>query len=113
MGEMVSIPVEEYRMLQAAAEDLADLRAFDHTMAQLAADKEELLPGEMVKRLIGGESPLRIWREYRGYTQTALAELSGVNRVQIADIEAGRKHGSIETVKKLADALHVSLEDLV
>lgn len=113
MGEMVSIPIEEYRMLQAAAEDLVDLRAFDHAMARLAACQEELLPSEMVKRIVGGESPLRVWREYRGFSQTALAEASSVNRVQIADIEAGRKRGSIETVKRLADALHIALDDLV
>ena len=32
---------------------------------------------------------------------------------QIADIEAGRKTGSIETVRKLADALNVAIDDLV
>jgi mRNA interferase RelE/StbE len=49
----------------------------------------------------------------RGLTQTKLAELSGVNRVQIADIEAGRKAGSLGTVKKLAAALGVAVDDLV
>jgi hypothetical protein len=31
--------------------------------------------------------------------------------VQIADIEAGTKTGSVETLKKLADALGVALDD--
>lgn len=39
--------------------------------------------------------------------------MSGVNRVQIADIEAGRGKGAVETVRKLADALEVRLDDLV
>jgi mRNA interferase RelE/StbE len=43
----------------------------------------------------------------------ALFETSGVNRVQIADIEAGRKSGSVETIRKLADALGVAMDDLV
>jgi mRNA interferase RelE/StbE len=42
-----------------------------------------------------------------------LFEKSGVNRVQIADIEAGRKSGSVETIRKLADALEVAMDDLV
>ena len=113
MGEMISIPLEEYRSLQAAAEDLADLQAYDRAMAQLAKGDEELLPAEFVKRMVSGESPLRVWREFRGLTQTALAEISNVNRIQIADIEAGRKTGSIETVKKLAGALNITLDDLV
>jgi mRNA interferase RelE/StbE len=43
----------------------------------------------------------------------ALFTTSGVNRVQIADIEAGRKSGSVETILKLADALGVAIDELV
>ncbi|WP_338466545.1 helix-turn-helix transcriptional regulator [Novosphingobium sp. ZN18A2] len=113
MGEMISIPLEEYRSLQAAAEELADLQAYDRALAQLANGDEELLPAELVKRMLSGESPLRVWREYRGLTQTALAEASSVNRVQIADIESGRKSGSIETVRKLAETLGITLDELI
>lgn len=112
MGKMISIPLKEYQSLQAAAEDLADLRTYDRVMAQLADGQEELLPAELVKRMLGGASPLRAWREFRGLTQMALSEASGVNRVQIADIEAGRKNGSVETLKKLSGALNVTLDEL-
>ena len=54
-----------------------------------------------------------MFRDLRGLTQARLAELANVNRVQIADLEAGRKTGSVETVKKLADALGVLVDDLV
>lgn len=113
MGEMISISLEEYRSLKGAAEKLADLQAYDRALAQLASGDEELLPAEYVKRMLSDENPLRVWREFRGFTQTALAEASNVNRVQIADIEAGRKSGSIETVKKLADALGITLDELI
>jgi DNA-binding XRE family transcriptional regulator len=33
--------------------------------------------------------------------------------VQIADIEAGRSKGSIDTMRKLADTLRVTIDDLV
>jgi transcriptional regulator with XRE-family HTH domain len=46
-------------------------------------------------------------------TQAALAEKAGVNRVTVAEIETGRKQGSIATLRALADALRVSLDDLV
>ena len=39
--------------------------------------------------------------------------MAKVNRVQIAEIEAGRKSGSLDTVKKLASALGVTIDDLV
>lgn len=113
MGEMITIPLEEYRRLRSAEADLADLRAFDRVTADLAAGREELLPAEFARRMIGGESPLRVWREFRGLTQVGLGDASGVNRVQIANIEAGRKSGSVETVRKLAQALGVTIEDLI
>jgi DNA-binding XRE family transcriptional regulator len=113
MGEMITIPLDEYKALKLAAEDFADLSAYDRAMSALSRGEEELIPSEYAKRMLDGESPLRVWRDFRGLTQVALSELSGVNRVQIADIEAGRKTGSIDTVRKLADALNVTIDDLV
>ncbi|MCC5993859.1 MAG: helix-turn-helix transcriptional regulator, partial [Rhodobacteraceae bacterium] len=48
----------------------------------------------------------------RGMTQVALAEKAGVNRVMVAEIETGRKQGSIATLRALAGALSVGLDDL-
>ena len=113
MNEMVTITKAEYRRLCEAAEELGDLRSYDRARAALAAGDDELVPAEAVNRIIAGESPLRVFRDLRGLTQQQLANASGVNRVQIADIEAGRKTGSVETVKKLAATLGVALDDLV
>lgn len=109
MNDMITIPKKEYDRLVDAADDLADIKAID----KHRANPEEAIPSEYAARLIAGEGPLRVWRDYRGYTQADLATLSDVNRVQIADIEAGRKSGSIATIKKLAEALSVTIDDLV
>lgn len=113
MNEMVSIPVSEYQRLLAAAEALSDLAAYDAAKARLAAGRDELLPAAFADRLLDGESPLRIWRELRGLTQAALAQASGVNRVMIAEMESGRKSGSVATLQKLSAALRVSVDDLI
>ena len=113
MGEMITIPLDEYKRLRAAMDDLADLQAHDRVMADLAAGREEAVPAEFARRLISGESPLRVWRDRRGLTQSALARASGVNRVQIADIEAGRKKGSLKTARRLAEALGLTVDDLI
>ncbi|WP_249030804.1 helix-turn-helix transcriptional regulator [Roseinatronobacter thiooxidans] len=47
-----------------------------------------------------------------GCLKQNLARRSGVNRIQIIDIEAGRKTGSAATLKKLAMALQVDMDDL-
>lgn len=113
MGEMITIPLDEYQRLRAAMEDLAHLQAYDRVTADLAAGREEAVPAEYARRLIAGESPLRVWRERRGLNQSALARASGVNRVQIVDIEAGRKKGSLETARRLAEALGLTVDDLI
>ncbi|HWJ87564.1 MAG TPA: helix-turn-helix transcriptional regulator [Pelagibacterium sp.] len=113
MTDTVTIPRAEYDRLRAIAEDVADSAAFDRVVARLARGEEEAVPAAFANRIIDGDSPLRVYREYRGLTQVALAEASGVNRVQIADIEAGRKSGSVGTVRKLAVALNVAVDDLV
>ena len=112
MNEMITITRAEYDRLREAAEDLADIAAYDRAKAALAAGEDELVPAAFADRLLDKENPVRVYRDLRGLTQTALAAASGVNRVQIADIEAGRKTGSVTTLRKLADALAVTLDDL-
>lgn len=112
MGEMITIPIDEYKRLQSAVADLEDMRTIDCIAADLASGREEMIPAEYVARMIDGESPLRVWRAYRGLSQTAFTNASGVNRMQIADIEAGRRSGSVDTLRKLAAALKLTLDDL-
>lgn len=113
MTDTVTIDRAEYERLLRLEGDVTDVGAFDRAVARLASGQDELIPADAVANILSGSSPLRIYRNLRGLTQEALAHASGVNRVQIADIEASRKSGSVETVKKLADALGVSIDDLV
>lgn len=99
--------------MMGVADDLADLSDYDGAKAALAAGEDELVPADYAKRRIAGESPLGVWRELRGLSQIKLGAVSGGNRVQIADIEAGRGKGSVATVRKLAEALGVRVDDLV
>ena len=52
-------------------------------------------------------------RQARGMTQEQLAEASGVHRVTIARIETGEVSPKAETLKRLADALGVLVDDLM
>ena len=113
LNEMVSIPKVEYERLRALEEDLEDTRAALAVEARIASGEEELIPGSIVDRLIDREPPLRVWREYRALSQSALARSSGVSRVQIVEIEAGRKSGSVHTLHKLANALGIAVDDLI
>jgi mRNA interferase RelE/StbE len=110
MNEFVTIKKEEYESLIADREMLEDIQAYDEAINNL----EEGMPHDLVVRMIvDGENPLAIYREWRGFNQSSLAKASGVNRTQIADIEAGRSKPSVVTLKKLAVTLDVDMDDLV
>lgn len=113
MADTVTISRTEYDRLCATAEDFADIEAALSVRERIEAGTEELVPAAVADRLIDGESALKVWREYRGLSQTGLARLSGASRVQIADIEAGRGTGSVRTLRMLADSLRITLDDLV
>lgn len=113
MSEMVTISKDEYLHLKAIEEDMSDLHSAAQILERINAGTEELIPAAVVDRLLDGDAPLTVWREHRRLSQAELARQSGVNRVQIIDIEAGRKTGSVASLKKLATALQIDMDDLV
>ncbi len=113
MDDTVTIPRAEYERLRAAEGELSDVRVALAVEARISAGTEELVPAQVADRLIDGEAALRVWREHRGLSQSTLARSSGVSRVQIVDIEAGRNTGSVRTLRRLADALDIAVDDLI
>jgi DNA-binding XRE family transcriptional regulator len=111
MAETVTIERAEYERLLDAAEILEDVQAYDRAMTEL--DRDALLPDAFMARLLDGESPLKVYREWREFSVAGLGRLTGVNRIQIHDIEAGRSRGSALTLRLLANHLRVDIEDLL
>lgn len=56
--------------------------------------------------------PLRTMRDERGLTQQELGDLSGISHVTIGKIENGR-YVSVKTLRAVACALNVTVEDIV
>ena len=86
-----------------------DLAVYD---AAKASD-EERFPAEVADRLIAGESPLKVFREYRGLTQGRLAKTARTTAPYLSQIENGRRTGSVGLLRRLADALRIGIGDLV
>ena len=110
---LVVVPEAEYQALVEAAEDAADSAAFEDFKKRLAAGEEELILSAMVMRMVAGESPVRVWREHRGLTMAALAERAGIAQPYLSQIETGKRDGTVETMKKLARALDLAVDDLI
>jgi DNA-binding XRE family transcriptional regulator len=117
-AETVTLSRADFEAMLEALEDAEDVAVLEAAAAEEArvgkdVARAESLPVELVERMIlGGESPVRIWREHRGMTGKALAAVAGVSSAYLSEIEAGKKPGSFDAMAKLAKALGVSLDDL-
>lgn len=71
------------------------------------------LPDDVLQQLsLEPKNAIKIIRKFRGMTQDDLAQVAGLSRPYLTEIETGRKDGSIRTLKNLAKALNVPLEIL-
>ncbi|HEV2349620.1 MAG TPA: helix-turn-helix transcriptional regulator [Terriglobia bacterium] len=75
--------------------------------------RRDYLTAQEARRLLDGESPVKVWRRKRARSQRELAAAAGVSAGYLAEIETGRKPGSASALAKLAKALHVQIEDLL
>ncbi|WP_353066969.1 helix-turn-helix transcriptional regulator [Tunturibacter psychrotolerans] len=57
----------------------------------------------------------RLWelREERGWNQKYLAEISGIGRTHISQLENGRREAGLRMLETLADAFKLRLADLL
>ena len=81
--------------------------------AHAATRDEESFPDEVVARLVAGENPVKVFREFRALSVRKLAEAAGLSVGYLSDIENGKRKGPIDTMKALAGALNVDLDMLV
>ena len=106
--DMVTSRDAEQDRLVVDSEMLADLAACDAARAEAG----EGMPLAVFSRIISGENPVKVIREWRGLTQAELARRADLHRVQLHDIEAGKSRGSVETLKAIAVALDVGMDDV-
>jgi ribosome-binding protein aMBF1 (putative translation factor) len=96
-----------FETLREAAEERDATDAYTRTRDQ------ESVPDEIVGRLLAGENPVRVWREHRNLSLRALAAKSGTTPSALSAIETGKSEGRPATLRRLAEALGVDLDDLI
>lgn len=105
-----AMPRRERR--QPAASD-RDTVLTDEELRDLAeAESDEYFPIDMVKRLLGGEHPVRVFRTYRKLTRQQLAGKAGIGAAYLSQIEQGRRAGSARLRAALARVLEVDADHL-
>ncbi|NKQ36620.1 MAG: helix-turn-helix transcriptional regulator [Chloroflexi bacterium] len=107
------MPYDEYLHLLGKIEDAEDIQEANEIRARIERGEEEMIPASLMRALVNGERPLRLWREYRGLTLQTLADRVGISKSYLSQIETGDRDGSIDVMKRLAAALDVSLDDII
>ena len=109
---MAVLPVADYRRLLEAAEDQEDVQAAVVAEQRRLAG-EEYVPSELAYKIMDGENALKVWRKYREMTIDELAAASGTRQSLISLIENGKAQGKPAHWRALAEALNVSIEDIL
>lgn len=105
------VPWKQYEFFKKHVDE-ADLT--DEELMTLAdLEDDEVIPMYVSERLSAGEHPVKVFREYRNMTQKELAQKAGISPEYVSQIEGGKKQGSIDTLKAIAEALALDLDDLV
>ncbi len=70
-------------------------------------------PHEVVKANVRGDSLVKAWREYLGLTQAELAAKAGIKQPALARIERPDANPRKSSLIKLADAMELTVEQLI
>jgi DNA-binding XRE family transcriptional regulator len=111
--EYAIIPYDEYERLMERSEMLEDVQDFDAARLAIEQGKEERVPAEVVNRILDGAPAIRVWREHRGLSASQLADACGITVAAISQIESGKRKPSVDTLKAIAMALTVDVDDLI
>lgn len=110
--EYVVLPWLDYQALIEAAEDAVDGARINAFQQKLASGEEETVPAAVVDALLAGANPVKVWREYRGLTQDALATRAGISKAYLCQIETGKRTGAMKTLRTVAESLSIQVDDL-
>jgi transcriptional regulator with XRE-family HTH domain len=56
---------------------------------------------------------LRVLREERGWTQQQLADLTGIGRVHVSELENGRREPGLRVLAMISKSLDISVSQLL
>ncbi len=92
------VPLHEYRMMASQS---------------ISAEPSDI-PDDVLDRIFARQDhPVKILREYRGYTQQQLANDASLSRPYLTEIETGKKNGSLKALRAISSALNVDASLLV
>jgi mRNA interferase RelE/StbE len=111
--DLVRVVLEDAHRRSEDKEDEADIEEAKAVMARIEAGEELPIPAEFAMRIVEGESPVKVHREWRGMSQAEVARKAGMTQGALSDIERGRRTPGLKAAKALAKALGVPIANIV
>ena len=107
--KLIVLTVEEYQTIVEDAGDIALMRQAGDIYPDAPS-----MPAELVLSSLDGTlHPLAAWRKSVGMTQAELAAAAGIRPATVSDIESGKIDPRLSTLRALAKALKLGIEDIV
>lgn len=107
------MPVVTKAPNEADSEDTADIATARRVMARITSGHEQLLTSAELDELLAATTPLAFYRHRAGLTLATLAQRTGLAQSALAAIETGRNSGDDPIMGKIAEALNLTIDDLI
>lgn len=111
--EWAVIPYAEYQKLNDAYEDAEDIVDIEKNLRAIKNGDEIAIPSEITFAILEGLSPIRVWRKYKKIKMNELAKNVGISSAYLSQIENKKRNPTIDTLKKIAQALELDIEVLI
>lgn len=109
-SDSVTLSRHDFEVLTELVADAADLADIEAVKRKITIGETTVFPFSVAERLLDGEHPVRVLREFRGLGLRQLAAAAGVSPSYLSEIETGEKPGSVECIRRLAAALDVPMD---
>jgi DNA-binding XRE family transcriptional regulator len=107
------VPMNDYNSMLKLAQNAQDMADITQYRQDLVSGKEEMIISEFAERLIFGENPCLVWREYRTLTLKDLSNITSIDIATLSRIENNKREPSIKQIKAIAQALKLEVDDLI
>jgi len=114
-AETVTLRRVDWEKLVENQQDLAASARFEVMLRDsgLAEVKRLSYSDAEVGQMLDGSSPIIVWRNRLGMTQRALAGAAGISASYLAEIETGKKPGSVAALTAIARVFSVPVEHVL